>query len=254
MSVNLKGKIYRNTQEQVLENSRKIEEIVNEIIPDDSITTAKLQDGAVTTVKIHSEAINSSKIEANAITASKIATGAVTTNKINDGAVTTDKLDEESVTTEKLADDSVTNDKIVNIDIEKIIDKDDHNRFVEGNGIATELAGYTPTYVKWSLSGSHLMFVVAGNVTSGTTLPAGFQLAYFELPSWILDKIYPVFSGILELKTISFYDSSYQSQTKDFALQKSGNYMSVKTPSTVGLTMSSNKSFRVQYDLLIDNE
>ena len=62
------------------------------VIPDGSITTAKLADGAVTSAKINSYAVTSSKIDGSAVTTGKINGGAVTTAKIADANVTDVKL------------------------------------------------------------------------------------------------------------------------------------------------------------------
>lgn len=62
------------------------------VIPDGSITTAKLADGAVTAAKINSYAVTSSKIDGSAVTTGKINSGAVTTAKIADANVTDAKL------------------------------------------------------------------------------------------------------------------------------------------------------------------
>jgi hypothetical protein len=111
-------------------------------IADDSISTPKLQAnsissdkiiaGAITTEKIDTGAVNADKIAANsisaihiqtdaveadkikaeAITAEKIATSAVTTDKLDANAVTADKIAAGAITTEKLAAGAVTANKI----------------------------------------------------------------------------------------------------------------------------------------------
>ena len=141
-----------------------------------------------------------------------------------------------------------------NIKLTKIQDGNNHDRFIEGDGTVATISGFTASYCKWSLSGSHIMFVCAGTFENGSTIAAGQLLCYFTLPQWILDKIYPVFSNIIELKEITFYDNSFGTQTKQFGFDKSAPYMRIKTPSTVPLTFTSEKHFRVQFDLLIDSE
>ena len=75
------------------------------IIPDDSITGAKIVNGAVTTDKVANGAITNEKIGANAITTNRIASGAVTNEKLNNNAVTANKISNGAITTEKLSSD-----------------------------------------------------------------------------------------------------------------------------------------------------
>ena len=66
--------------------------IKGENIPDNAITTPKVNNNAITSAKIQDGAIITSKIDDGAVTTTKIVNNAITTNKINDGAVTFDKL------------------------------------------------------------------------------------------------------------------------------------------------------------------
>ena len=79
---------------------------------------------------------------------------------------------------------------------EDIVDKDGHARFIEGDIdlAATTPEGVTKVYGKWSLSGSHLMIVLAGVIADGTTI-GGAIWAKVNMPSWIINKIYPIFSN-----------------------------------------------------------
>ena len=57
---------------------------------------------------------------------------------------------------------------------ENIVDKDGHKRFIEGTPTNPTIEGVEITYAKWSLSGTHLMLVMAGNVASTTVLDYNF--------------------------------------------------------------------------------
>ena len=137
---------------------------------------------------------------------------------------------------------------------EEIVDKDGHARFIEGDVNIEEITGVTKTYGKWSLSGSHLMFVLAGNVANGTVLPSSVVswAIITDIPKWIRDKIYPIFSTNVDFKSSIAWDSNWQQQTLLFILQKSGNNIVISQYN--GLTLGSDKSFRIQFDLIIDNE
>ena len=87
--------------------------------------------------------------------------------------------------------------------IDRIVDSDDNPliicenlndangkpRFLMSNGTPLSQTGFTSTYCKWSLSGSHLMLVLAGSIANGTTISQSTILANFELPDFIKSKI-----------------------------------------------------------------
>lgn len=132
---------------------------------------------------------------------------------------------------------------------EDIVDKDGHDRFIEGEINFPTVEGLTKSYGKWSLSGTHLMFVVAGSVANGTVLTN--KVFYTQLPQWIMDKIYPVFNDVLENKSIPFYSSDWSSQNVGFILNKQSANMQITIATA---TMTADRTFRAQFDLLIDNE
>jgi len=92
------------------------------LVPDGTISTAKIADLAITAGKIANTtitatqladtAITGGKIADTTITATQLASDAVTTAKINAGAVTTDELGADAVTGAKLADDAVGSEHI----------------------------------------------------------------------------------------------------------------------------------------------
>ena len=63
-------------------------------------------------------------------------------------------------------------------DIVNLVDKDGHERFIEGDIPDPEITGLTPIYYKWSLSGTHLMIVMAGTIENGTNL-SNYILNYY---------------------------------------------------------------------------
>ena len=71
--------------------------------------------------------------------------------------------------------------------MENIKDNSGHNRFIEGDLDTYTVANVTFSYAKWSLSGTHLMIVLAG--TNKQQVNAGTYLAEFEPPTWIYNKI-----------------------------------------------------------------
>lgn len=136
-------------------------------------------------------------------------------------------------------------------DISNLVDSKGNPRFVEGEGTPLTQEGFTATYCKWSLSGTHLMLVLAGSVASGTTIPALSIMASYNLPAWILDKIVPVTGSIVEYKSIAAYASDYSTQTVNSFFRKSTD---VAIAINGAFTLTANRNFRIQYDLLIDSE
>ena len=136
---------------------------------------------------------------------------------------------------------------------EKIKDASGHARFIEGDMASLEEEGVTISFAKWSLSGSHLMLVVAGSIASGTTISAGVFANAYTLPSWIVDKIYPVFISYICNQTFKFYNQSTgQSQDQLFYLRKyEGTTIRIENEQIVA---EADLGFRVAFDLLIDNE
>ena len=106
---------------------------------------------------------------------------------------------------------------------ENIVDKDGHKRFIEGPITGITITGLTFTYNRWSLSGSHLLYVVAGKIDNGAVLP-NQTLCRAYLPQWILDKIIPVASTRLDIKTITCYNNDIStSQTFQAILNKASD-------------------------------
>ena len=148
-----------------------------------------------------------------------------------------------------------TQAKAVKKDIATLVDAQGHNRFVEGDGTPTQNEGLSNVYCKWSLSGSHLMLVLAGQFAEDAEVAAYEVLASFVLPEWVYAKIYPVWSAFLEKRTIHFVADNWTEQTIDCALQKSSdNTMIITSTDGVATTFTLSRGFRISFDLMIDNE
>ena len=133
---------------------------------------------------------------------------------------------------------------------ENIVDKDGHKRFIDGVLPTKELEGLVYTYNKWSLSGSHLLLVIAGTIANATVIANGFyMLQNFNLPEWIMDKIYPTYSNVVDVKTITLYGGTSQTISVYFNKGSSGLSITVS-----GITDNADKQFKIAFDLLIDNE
>jgi len=137
---------------------------------------------------------------------------------------------------------------------EDIVDKDGHNRFIEGDITMETISGVTQKLGKWSLSGTHLLIVLAGNIEANVTLSPGVTWANINLPQWIKDKIYPMTGSFVARNQIIFFDDSLNTQDSYFNLNKnvSTGAISIIKVGTNNITTA--KSFRIAFDLLIDND
>ena len=146
---------------------------------------------------------------------------------------------------------SVISEGIVsNPTLETIKDIAGNLRFIEGEGTEPAIPGVTISYLKWSLSGTHLMMVLSGKIDNGTSITAGV-FGRFAIPSWILDKIYPVEGTFIENKQIAIYGTDYTTQTLSVSLNKASTNLYLNVAS---ITLTADRSFRIQFDLLIDQE
>ena len=131
---------------------------------------------------------------------------------------------------------------------EDIKDKNGNPRFIDGIIAIESISGVSLKYGYWSLSGTHLLIVIAGNVVSGTSL-TDTTLAKVNIPQWILDKIVVISGNYVVSSSGQFYGESGLTNY-DIYLRKQPNRLDI----TCGtLVPAEDMSFRIQYDLLIDN-
>lgn len=135
--------------------------------------------------------------------------------------------------------------------MENIVDSKGNKRFIEGDVNVATISGLTPIYSKWSLSGSHLMIVVTCAVDNGTLLSE--KLADVEVPDFILNKIYPTILTTVYAKEVSYYNNSNQDnvQKANLGLDKRSDGLKIYFSP---ITMNADRTFRVQFDLLIDTD
>ena len=138
---------------------------------------------------------------------------------------------------------------------EDVLDNDGHKRFIEGAITLHTISGFTQNYGRWSLSGTHLMIVLAFTVASGTSFGNGVNLCSVAIPKWVLDKVAVLWgtSGVA-LGTFNGIGSDTSSQSiSGIVLGKEVDSLSIVRYGTA-TTMTADRNFRIEYDLLIDNE
>ena len=134
--------------------------------------------------------------------------------------------------------------------MENIVDSKGNKRFIEGEGAASTVSGVTIIDNKWSLSGTHLMIVLTGVIDNSIVVSPDDYFTV-DLPKWIRDKIFTIAGRQVERKAATLTATDYSTQTMYISLTKEND--------TIGLyfetvTLSKRRFFRVQFDLLIDNE
>ncbi len=138
----------------------------------------------------------------------------------------------------------------ININLSQIVDDEGNKRFVEGNGTTYEISGVTFTYSEWSLSGSHLMFVICGSVEN-TTIGSDVSLTEYSIPDWIYNKITPVFRNTyIEIKQLNIYANDLGDSQMSVYLLKANNKIYIYNKSS--LTVGTARHFKIQFDLMID--
>ena len=141
-------------------------------------------------------------------------------------------------------------------DIAMLVDSKGNPRFIEGEGTPATIEGFTSTYCKWSLSGTHLMFVCAGTFANATEIDNNVNIATYILPKWIGDKIFAVWdSRNIETKTLTCIDNVWTTQTMQATLVKNDSTtIQIRKSGGGTFTLTATRSFRIQFDLLIDSE
>ena len=137
--------------------------------------------------------------------------------------------------------------------LDDIVDSQGNKRFIEGNGTVGTVQGLTPTYNKWSLSGTHLMCVLAAHVDIGSHIYNNTTIASFEVPVYIGNKIFPVWNDNITRTKLNIWSTGGSLSQIDVYVKYSNNVISiVYSGSQYDFSFESN--FRFQVDLLIDSE
>ena len=152
--------------------------------------------------------------------------------------------------------DNTTSGALTGLVLEGIYDKDGNPRFIDDDLLVNDTlpTGVEVTYAKWSLSGTHLMIVIAGTIEDNTSVAPITGLAVANLPQFIKDKIYPMTSQYLGAFNGQIVNTGTYSVTgSSVNVDKVNDGLRIDTNSTITSTDNS-LVFRYQIDLLIDNE
>ena len=137
------------------------------------------------------------------------------------------------------------------ITLDRIVDSQGNKRFVEENGFGNS-EYLTIKYCKWSLSGTHLMCVLSATLSANTLLPTG-TLASFNVPDYIGRKILTTWANHVVMLEPYLKDGEGAGSTIVVLVDYENNSIIFNL---IGQVPALNKEryFRIQFDLLIDNE
>lgn len=135
---------------------------------------------------------------------------------------------------------------------ENITDSEGHKRFIEDNINIVETEGISKTYGKWSLSGTHLLIVLALQLSNELTLSDNQKLCDISLPEWVKSKLIPIVATTISFGSFTAYANDFTTQSCPVRLQKISKNISIYKNGS--LTLSKDRQVRIEFDLLIDNE
>ena len=138
---------------------------------------------------------------------------------------------------------------------ETITDSHGNNRFVEGDLVLSTISGITFSYGKWSLSGTHLMVVLAGKIASGAYIGGYIRIASANVPDYILNKVQYIIPSRNDVRRQYFDIYSLGARVlaqKLFFLDKQSNGLNIGSSSIDPFTASEDGYFHIQFDLIID--
>ena len=136
---------------------------------------------------------------------------------------------------------------------EDIKDKNGNPRFIEGDITMPTITGVTQKYGRWSLSGSHLLIVIAFDVADTTQILGNEVIAYVDIPEWVFNKIVPLWdSSVVDSGSFLLNANDWSTQAMTIGLSKMATNLRIRNESTI--TLTAERYIRVDFDLLIDNE
>lgn len=137
---------------------------------------------------------------------------------------------------------------------ENIKDRNGNKRFVEDNVNLVEITGLTYDFAKWSLSGTHLMVVLAGHTTAATGFSNNQKIADVILPDYILNKIYPLYdTNVLRNASMTFVNATGGGNVVSFQISINKTSNGLQLSNVNAGTIAIDRVFRMQFDLIIDN-
>lgn len=168
--------------------------------------------------------------------------------QINEKAIETiDEETEETITTYEYSY------QLLN-DITSLVDSAGNSRFIEGDITTNAISNIKYTYKKWSLSGTHLMIVLAGEATANATIETNQEYGNLVLPPFIRSKIATLTpEGRISSSQLWSFVAYEATSLKNISLvsYSADGPLSIIGWATGNFTIPKG-TFRLQFDLLID--
>lgn len=143
-----------------------------------------------------------------------------------------------------------------------IVDSHGNKRFIEGDINLTQQfsnLGITKLYGKWSLSGTHLMIVIAINIPANVTTPVNGIICIINFPGYIKDKLIGLWDTTLDIKNFMVRNATawYLNSglnLKDVTMYTLSDGRIVIQTSASRITTEVQSTCRIQFDFLIDSD
>lgn len=142
-----------------------------------------------------------------------------------------------------------------------IVDSNGNKRFVERDINLSPVfsnLGVTKLYGKWSLSGTHLMIVIAINIPANITTPVNGVICDLKFPDYIKDKLKGLWGDILDVKDFTvrnanaFYLNNVDLRSVFVRILDNGIIQISASAATITTEVQS--TCRIQFDFLIDSD
>lgn len=143
------------------------------------------------------------------------------------------------------------------IKIEDLVDKAGNKRFIEDDINIETISGVSKSYGKWSLSGSHLMLVlqIVNTTESDINLVDWSRIGMCALPQYVLDKIVPIPpSSHIMVKQFDGCNDELTFGTNPIKIYLDKGESGLNFNVWSSTTLEAGLTYRIEFDLLIDDE
>lgn len=141
--------------------------------------------------------------------------------------------------------------KLLN-DIEALVDSNGNSRFINNYGIWSSVAGMQGIQAKWSLNGYNLMFEALGSFSTDISINSNFTIVSFKLPKWILNKISAPIGNVVDVITFKIVGATDYTDIPLAISKTTDDKIAFKVVGSI--TPTESKTFRIRYNIIIDNE
>ena len=135
--------------------------------------------------------------------------------------------------------------------IDDAIKEEKLSEFKSGDITMEELTGISQSYGKWLVNGKELFIVLAGSIEANATLSDNTTIAEVEIPSDIIDKLYPISGDTITLQPHPFFNSAHYYIERNIALTKSSANKIYIYNNAGNYTPTQAQTFRIMFNLIV---